>query len=244
MDQSTGSNFLTGGSTSTGSAVVAEVFAHSAGTLYKLDPNTKAVTTVGNFTGCNSEVIDIALNKSSEMYATCFNGLYRIDKTTAACTLIQEGGYPNSLSFVPAGTLDPNKEALVGYNGETYVRINETNGQVQELGSIGSSLSSSGDIVSVIGGPTYLTVKGPGCSDCLIEVNPSTGGLVKNWGSLGYFNVYGIAFWGGSVYGFNEGGNLFEVKFDNGVLSTSLVPNAGPAYYGAGSTTAAPTGPS
>src|SRR5262249_44537358 len=40
---------------------VSEVFAHSAATLYKLDPDTKVVTTVGNFSNCDTAVIDIAL---------------------------------------------------------------------------------------------------------------------------------------------------------------------------------------
>src|SRR5690348_8632012 len=45
------------------SARVGEVYAHSASTLYKLEPFSKSTTIVGDFSGCDSEVIDIALDK-------------------------------------------------------------------------------------------------------------------------------------------------------------------------------------
>src|SRR5215472_567374 len=112
-----------GGNPEGGTGGTAEVFAESLDTLFKLDPTTKAVTVVGMFQGC-SQVVDIALDKDSNMYATTIDGFYKVDRTSAACTLIQMGsGYPNSLSFVPAGTLDPNVEALVGYVNDQYVRI-------------------------------------------------------------------------------------------------------------------------
>jgi len=224
-----------------------EVFGHSASTLYKLEPYTKQVTVVGPFQGCSS-VIDLAIDKDSKIVATTFGGIYWIDKMTAGCTQIASGSYPNSLSFVPAGTLDPAEEALVGYLGATYVRIDTQSGQVTTVGSLGGGYSSSGDIVSVKGGGTYLTVNGNGCGDCLVEVDPKTGALVKNWGPVGYSAVYGIAFWAGSVYGFTSGGQLFEMTFNNDQLMISgaiPIPNA-PAnlsFWGAGSTTIAPATP-
>ena len=112
------------------------------------------------------------------------------------------------------------------------------------IGSLGGSgLESCGDIVSVINGPTYLTVVGPGCMDCLVEVNPKTGAITKNWGPLAHSDVYGIAFWAGSVYAFDAAGGLFEVTFAAGKLGTKAIPipnGAGLEFYGAGSTTSAP----
>ncbi|MFO0613522.1 MAG: hypothetical protein U0414_13075 [Polyangiaceae bacterium] len=238
-------NFMTGSTSSGGPEQIAEVFGHSGNTLYRLDPDTKAVTTVGNFSGCDGSVIDIALDKDSNLVATTFGGVFKVDRMTAKCTSIQSGSYPNSLSFIPAGTLDPNVEALVGYEGDQYVRIDPQMGGVSPIGSPwGNGLISSGDIVSVKDGPTFLTVYSTNntCpTDCLVEVDPKTGQMIKNWGPLGYNEVFGIAFWAGSVYGFDSAGDLFEVKFDNGVLSTSAV-NAptGVGWYGAGSTTSAP----
>ncbi|MRG90461.1 hypothetical protein [Polyangium spumosum] len=225
-----------------------EVFGHGPDRLYKLDPYTKEVTLVDYFEGCGVDVIDIAIDKDSKIFGTTFGGLVAIDKTTAKCTLIQNGSYPNSLSFVPAGTLDPNEEVLVGYQIATYVRIDKVTGAVTTVGSLGGGYASSGDIVSVKGGGTYLTVTGNGCSDCLVEVNPKTGALIKNWGPVGYDNVFGIAFWAGSVYGFNQSGFLFEITFDpngSGITSTQI-PTSGDLnliFWGAGSTTIAPIEP-
>jgi hypothetical protein len=224
---------------------IAEVFGQSATTLYKLDPLTKVVTTVGDFQGCDT-VIDIALDKSGNMFATTQSGFYQVDKTTAICTHIADGSYPNSLSFVPAGTLDPNVEALVGYEESIYVRIDPTSGNLTQVGSLGNSgYASSGDVVSVIGGGTYLTVNGNGCGDCIVEVNPTTGALVKMIGPLGHADVYGLAFWGGSAYGFDDAGELFQINLTNGMSTTIVIPNAPHdlSFYGAGSTTSAPLTP-
>lgn len=222
-----------------------EVFGHSGTTLYKLDPGTKAVTVVGDFKDCGDSVLDIALDGSSNMFATTSTGLFSVALTSAQCTQIALGDYPNSLSFVPAGTADANVEALVGYDGSDYVRIDPKTGAKTTIGSIGSGdLVSSGDVVAVKGGSTYLTVSGTGCdTDCLIEVDPKSGALVKNWGPTGFSEVYGLAFWAGKVYGFDNAGDLFEIALADTLTTTPItIPQTVNAlsFYGAGSTTSAP----
>ena len=230
----------------TGGYGIAEVFGHSADTLYRLDPETKAVTVVGPFGGCQASIIDIALDAGSQMYGVAYGSLYSIDRVTGQCTFIASGQYPTSLSFVPAGTVDPNAEALVGFVDEQYVRIDVQTGAVTMLGALDGGLASSGDLVSVEGGGTYLTVTGPGCdtTDCIIEIDPADGTLVKNWGALPYAEVFGLAFWAGRAYGFARSGVLFEIDFDTGGVTTTPIPIPGaPAdleFFGAGSTTAAP----
>jgi len=232
------------GTTMSGPAIV---YGQSDTTLYAVDPNTNAVTKVGDFSGCDDAVIDIALDKNSVMYATTPDSVYIVNTTTARCTLLASGSsYPNSLSFVPAGTLDPSVEALVGYVGGTYVRIDTTT-SVSQVGSLGKGYSSSGDIVSVIGGGTYLTVTGgEACSesDCLVGVDPSTGAMLMNYGPLGYSGVYGLAFWAGTVYGFDAQGDLFQVTFNGNTIAVTAIPipdaPPGLSFYGAGSTTSAP----
>jgi hypothetical protein len=234
----------TGGAGTGGENVVAEVYAHSATVLYRLDPVTLDVTVVGTFNGCSS-VIDIAIDKASALVATTFDGVYAVDKYTAKCTPISSGSYPNSLSYVPEGALDPGAEVLVGFNGASYVRIDPASGQVQTVGQIGGAYASSGDVVSVKGGSTFLTVKSAGCGDCLIEVDPSKGTLVKEWGPLGYDDVFGLAFWGGTAYGFTNGGQAFRIDFSGGQLKTQPIPlgsaqTTGLSFWGAGSSTHAP----
>jgi len=224
---------------------VAIVYGHSADTLYRLDPNTKQVAVVGPFQGC-TQVIDIAIDANSNAYVTTFDGFYKLDLKTASCTLVASGSsYPNSLSFVPEGTLDPNQEALVGYVGSQYVRIDTATGAVTNVGQLTGGYQSSGDIVSVIGGGTFLTVNGTsGCGDCLLQVDPKTGDIVQNYGSVNHGSVFGLAFWAGTVYGFDNAGQVFSISVQNGQIVTTGIPVPNPppnlSFWGAGSTTAAP----
>lgn len=234
----------------------AEVFGHSKDTLYRLDPDTKAVTTIGTLDGCEGALIDLAADRSGNLVGCTLKALYRVDRESGACTKVADGTFPTSLSFVPAGTLDDTREVLVGYEDDTYVRIDPATGDKATIETIDGDLISSGDVVSVVNGPTYLTVKprdpknykGP-CSDndCLVEVDPKTGMVKKSWGPIGHKDVFGLAYWGGKVYGFDKQGSLFEIAFANGTVETTTIPIPdapdGLSFYGAGSTTSAPTGP-
>jgi hypothetical protein len=235
-------------------SVTAEVYGHSGDQLFRLDPISKAVFFVGTFKGCGSEVYDLAMNKDSQIYVTtATTGLYSVDKKNATCTLIKSGNYPNSLSFIPAGILDINDEALVGYEGSDYVKINYKTGvqAIVRKNALGDGLTSSGDIVSVKGGPTYLTVTGGDgpcvSSDCLVRVDPKTGAVLKNYGSVDHTDVYGLAFWAGEVYGFDASGKIFQVTVTGTTLTTKNIPipnmPAGLSFNGAGSSTLAPIGP-
>jgi hypothetical protein len=240
-----GFNIPEAGDTSTGPVdsslpEVAVVYAHSPSDLYKLDPTTKAITHIGPFSGCSS-VIDLALDANSNAFVTTFGGVYTLNLKTAACTLISTGSYPNSLSFVPKGTLDATQEALVGYLGATYVRIDTKTGAVTNVGALTGGYSSSGDIVSVNGGGTFLTVNGNGCGDCLLQVNPKTGDMIKSYGTVNHSAVYGIAYWGGALYGFDNAGEIFEITAKGSSITTTPVTvPPGLQWWGAGSTTSAP----
>lgn len=232
-----------------GSSTVTEVFGHSAQTLYRLDPVSKQIVEVGAFSGCSGGVLDIALDKNSRMLATTSHALYEIDRTTADCTLLHEDDglfYPNSLSFVPEGTLDASEEALVGYAFKDYVRIDPDSGGLSTItvGALEGDYESSGDIVSVIDGATYLTIKFGGCDDCLVEINPVTGTILKHYGDVGYAQIFGVAYWGGRAYGFSKSGELFEVTFGTNNVASIAIPIAGAPpgleFWGAGSATSVP----
>jgi hypothetical protein len=90
-------------------------------------------------------------------------------------------------------------------------------------------------------------VKGPSCADCLVEIDGATGKMTKNWGSLGRTDAFGLAYWGGDIYAFTDGGEVILIKLAGETLETTVlpVPNApaGLKFRGAGSTTSAPVGP-
>src|SRR5687767_13560147 len=60
----TGGSFTTG-TTGGGDPGTSEVFGHSKSTLYKVNPDTKAVGIVGTFAGGCQDVTDIALDEDS-----------------------------------------------------------------------------------------------------------------------------------------------------------------------------------
>ena len=223
-----------------------DVYGQSDDTLFRVDTDSHAVANVGYFQGC-THVADIALDQDSNLFASTGVALYYVETNTARCTLVKTGSFPNSLSFVPAGTLDPSSETLVGYQGGDYVKIDTKSGEVTKVGSLGGGFDSSGDIVSAKGGKTFVSVKGPGCSDCLVEVDPTTGALTKNWGPIGKTDVFGLAFWAGDVYAFTNAGEIVLLTFDGGALASTPIPITTPppglAFRGAGSTTSAPLGP-
>jgi hypothetical protein len=231
---------------------VGEVYAHSASTLYKLEPFSKNTVIIGAFKNCAGSVIDLALDATGQMYATTSGSLERVDKSTATCTTVARGSYPNSLTFVPLGTLDPNDEALVGFEGASYVRIDLKTGNKSQVGSLnpnslGATFTSSGDVVSIIGDKTYLTAKASPAAtgDVLIEVDPQTGKALRRIGDTGVDDLFGLGYWAGTAYAFSNAGKIFAVDLSNGKTTPVPIPNA-PAqlsFWGAGVTTAAPLEP-
>src|SRR6185295_5774989 len=105
-----------------------------------------------------------------------------------------------SLTYVPEGTLVTNAEALVGYADDKYVRVDPTTGAVTQIGTLNNE-PASGDVVSIKGGGTYLTVKvgiGDAVSggDRIVEVDPKTGALKRIIGPTGSADVLGLGYWG------------------------------------------------
>jgi len=221
---------------------VEEVYAHGPDVLYRYAPETREVRAVGRFHGCGP-VLDLAVDGEGEILAVTSRGLLRVDPQSAACTLLHAGRFPNSLSFVPAGVLEPESETLVGYRGDAYLRIDLADGSVHRVGSLGDELRSSGDLVSIEGVGTWLTVRGPGCErfDCLAEIDPRTGSVRRLLGSVGYEQVFGLAWRRGLLYGFTNRGVVVAMGFPEGSLQVTplLLQESSPTlrFYGAGSTT-------
>lgn len=239
-----------------GNPPVGEVYGHSATTLYKLEPFSKVVTSVGTF-DCTSSMWDIALDASGIMVGVTGGlgggAVVSIDKATAKCFVVKSGTFPNSLTYLPAGTLLPTEEALVGYDRSNYIRIDRQTATIVSVGNLnpnstGQAWESSGDIVSIIGAKTYLTAKpvlaGPDTVDYLLEVDPVTGKALAVLGSTGFQDLWGLGYWAGVAYGFSDTGQLVQIDLATGagaLIPIQSVP--GLSFWGAGVTTAAPIVP-
>jgi hypothetical protein len=256
------------------------VFAHTQNKLYRYDPLASSLTEIGPFSCLprnesdpvgsqdNDAVIDLALDRTGNMYATTFWRFLKVDPTSGSCTVVktktENNLYPNSLSFVPMG----NEEALVGYafnsdNAATiYTRIDLTTGEMNDIDDLnpptpvtpGVTYGISGDLISLVrtNGKTYAAIKAvdgdAGTSnDLLAEINPANGNIVRIIGDTGQQGFYGLGFWAGKAYGFTTSGNIYEVNVTNGSSTLALAAKddngLGIEWYGAGVTTDSPTAP-
>lgn len=233
------------GDASVAGSADALVYAHSASTLYGVNPDTFALTPIGPFKwpGSSDEMTDIALDKSGNMVGISYTKVYAIDKMTAKCTALSSinGGSLNGLSFIAADQIDANgAEILVGASSwGDVVKIDPTTGAQTQLGSFGGGWGSSGDIVSVAGA-TYATANNNiDLYDSLVTVNAKTG-VATVVGSTGYGHIWGLGYWKQKLFGFTETQGMVSINVTTGA-ATSVVGGNSVTWYGAGVTTAAPT---
>ncbi len=204
------------------------IWAASATTLYRFDPVARTVTRVADF-DCNGEaMLDLAMNGAEELYGVTAESLMRIDKTTGACTVIAKGQFPYGIAFLPASATDAGVERLVGYKYSVYDRIDPDSGAVSFVGDLTSDAGSftvSGDLVSIPGGPTYVTAFGynPANGDAVLEIEPSTGAAVRVLGYTQHDALLGLAQWAGVPYVFPASGGVFSLVFNDGGVTLKPV---------------------
>jgi hypothetical protein len=232
------------GDGSTGEQVF--VYAHSSSTLYKVDPDTLAVAMVGPFQWPaqvgSDQMTDLAINKDNVMVGISFGRVYRVDPTTAVTTLLSGtlAGDFNGLSFVPASMLgQTGDDVLVGTRNTDGVvfRIDPMTGAAQEVGNMGASYMSSGDLVAIAGFGTVQTTLGAPW-DNLTKLAPSTFAGTAAPMPTGFGQIWGLAYWKGKVFGFTQAGQFITIDPTTG--KGTLVQGNGPEWWGAAVTTLAP----
>jgi hypothetical protein len=221
------------------------IYAHSYQRLYKVDPDTLAVTLVGSFrwpSGYENELMtDIAVDKDENITGISFGAVFSVNKLTAEVTLRSNlsGEQFNGLTFLPQANGD---EILVGTGlGGTLWQIDPTgtNPSVQ-IGAYGGQMISSGDLVSVAGFGTVATVKNGSEADYLARIDEATGaGSVI--GATGFTDIWGIGFWRNKVFGFVATNQFVLIDVTSG--QATYISTGPENWAGAGVTTRAPTTP-
>ena len=220
-----------------GGTVDMTIWAHSPTDLYKVDPNTFALTHVGAF-GVSDQITDIAVTPAGELWAISFTSLYRVDKTTAHATYVAavSGSGNNGLTFLPNGNL------LAADGSGAVKRIDTTTGAVTAVGNFGNGLSSSGDLVAV-GSIMYgISSTGAGGVDAssnnvLMRVDMASGAATVV-GPIGFGKVWGLAYVNKRVIAFNTAGQIIQIDPATGagtLLSTTSVQ-----FWGAGMSPSVP----
>ncbi len=217
------------------------IYAHSSSTLYTMDPTTLAVTIVAPFQWPPSgvdQMTDVAVNKDGKLVGVSFFAVYAIEPSTAKCQMLStfNGAGTNGLSFIP---LDNGDEVLVASSqAGALFRIDPTTGTSTSVGSYGSGISSSGDLVSVTGLGTFATVRtSQSSTDWIAKIDPTTGAATLV-GDTMTSAIWGLGFWKDKLYGFSSGGQVMEISPTTG--ATTMLASQSVGWYGAGVKTSAP----
>jgi hypothetical protein len=229
------------------------VFAHSGGMLYRIDANNFGEVPIGPMTGLGTQSLtDLAIDKDDRMVGITLDKLYSIDPATGTVTLVrdlsQDAHGFTSLSYIPQNLDDPNSpDMLVSANdqGEVF-QIDPATGNATQLGSYGTvalgKVRSSGDLFGVRGVGIFATVDvGTEPVDYLATIDPVTWKATPLGSGTGFDKIFGIGFWGGTIYGFVDtgtGGKVVRIDRSSGA-GTLLGANT-VRWFGAGVATDAP----
>jgi hypothetical protein len=242
-DASSGGLDGAGSGSGSGDGGTVYVYAHTATALFRVDPDTLAITQIGPFVwpSGTDTMTDIAIDKTGQMIGVSFTSVYRVDPTNAQTTLLTSSlaGSFNGLSFVPATQLgQTGDDVLVGTrNTDGMVfRVDPMSGATTPVGNMGA-FTSSGDLVAVEGFGTVQTVTGT-TNDRLARLAPQTFAATPIGTDTGFGQIWGVAFWKNKIYGFTNGGAFILIDPTTGVAT--LVSNTGMSWYGAAVTTLAP----
>jgi hypothetical protein len=242
VDSSGGGTDGTGSGSGSGDQV--SIYAHTSNTLYRVDPDTLAITKVGDFSfGLSDQMTDIAIDKNGLMIGVSFTAVYRVDTTNAQTTQLSNNLADtfNGLSFVPATSVNQTgDDVLIGTrtgDGKVF-KVDPMTGATTQAGDMGGAFSSSGDLVAVEGFGMVQTVKDGSAHDRLARLAPNTFTATPIGTNTGFDDIWGVGFWKGTIYGFTDGGQFIKIDPMTGVAT--LVAGNGPAWWGAAVTTTAP----
>ena len=233
--------------TKPGSVIPAKIYAHGPNTLHTVDVVDYSIANIGPFTypnGHNGSVTDVAIDRYGQLFAITFNDVFVCNPKTAACYWL--GTLPdsyNGLTFIPAGTLQPDKDSLIGISqGGGWYHLKIMNGMAQavQLGTYGPGYSSAGDSFSIETVGTFAAVNKNGApGTVIVTVDPLTGKVASELATLnGYFSVYGLAGWEGLILAFDSSGNVLKVDPMTKVVTP--LGNKGVGWWGAGVGTVLP----
>jgi hypothetical protein len=205
------------------------MYAHTADTLFSVDPAQNLVSRVGPFkkrNGTPVEMVDIAIDLGGHLYAgssattaSGWNTLYSVDPTTARVTRVCDVPVtPTGLTFLSDGR-------LVAGSGSTLTIIDLSAGCATSVLVQSASYSTSGDVVGLPDGNLYWTVLGSS-GDQLVRVDPvaRTATVV---GSTGISSFYGLGYdeTAGVLYGFSANSGKIHT-IDPATAHTARVPGA------------------
>ena len=152
-----------------------------------------------------------------------------------------------ALTFLAPGELRPTETLVGATNMGVYYEIDPRDASVRRLGSYPDGWLSSGDLVSVEGA-TYATIRrADDRVDTLAQITFDAGGASSirvigpiRGGGMDFRQIFGLGYWGRSVYGFSNSGQLIEIDRTTGAGRLATTMTGTDRFWGAGVTTRAP----
>ena len=200
--------------------------------LWRVDTITQDASLVGRM----AEVMtDVAISPTGELFGITFTDLYRIDPVTANTNHVGSLGLglfgdANALEFDTVGNL-----YLATISGE--LREVDTITGVTSL--VMNVAPSSGDLGFAPDGTLLLASRNAqSVNDDLVLID-LPGGTYTTLGSIGFPEVFGLAFSDGMLFGFNDVGEVFSIDVSTGAGTllgdtNPLVPAFGAAILSPG----------
>ncbi len=236
------------------------IYAHSRDTLYTFSPYTNTVAEVGLFTTTAGDAApymqDLAVDADGNVYTSSDTSLWRVDPATAVVTEIGDFGLAgseqlNALTFLAPEESPDGTQILIGAtNAGVYYRVDPTNAHTTMMGTYPDGWLSSGDIVSIEGLGTFATLKRSDFpSDVLARILFASDGSsavtvigpVRNASaSQDFTQIFGLGYWGRSLYGFSNAGQLIKINRDTGAATTVSTSTGTEHFWGAGVTIKVP----
>jgi hypothetical protein len=225
------------------------VYAHTSSALYAMDVYPPyQITSRGNFTWpsgtVSSQMTDLAIDRYGVIYGVSFSDLFICRADNGQCRRL--GALPsnrsfNGLTWTPAGTVLPDREALVGIaqDGAWYrldIPAGGGNITATQIGAYPTGYTSSGDAFAIEGVGLFAAVnKDTSPYDFLVEVN-SAGGVIRELGPIStYSSIWGVAGWSGKFFGFDESGAVLQIAISGGAAPTvTTIHSTSIPWWGAG----------
>ncbi len=176
-------------------------FSDALNNLYKVNPasSTLNATKIGTLPVF---MTDMALASTGQLYGISFGAVYKIDKSTAASTLVNSHDLPgaNALFIAPNGTA-----YAASFSSSGIYQINLATGHAVKLPLSASNYYSAGDITMLNGELVIAT------SDSkFVRVDAQTGATLSSV-DHGISNLFGIVTVGNSLFGVANG-SLYKLN--------------------------------
>ena len=189
------------------------IYVNSGDTLFTFVPQTNVFARVGPFVledGSAASVTDIAIDRFGYLYAVSLGALYVCDPDTVVCDRIGTTS-ANSAGFAEFGALSSTDDVLILVEDSDVVQVvvRDDGIDVVRVGTL-EGYSSSGDVMPM--GGTLMLLSSPtlGDGDVLVAFDASNAQVVGEIAALPPL-TYGLAGFGGEVWGFTDLGQIVHV---------------------------------